>query len=489
MKHIISLCFILSLLSLNLYADNRELVDMGCALMIVIFFISLIQKDIKLSNLIRKQYLILFFGVFIFPLANAQTSHVKFETYKIDNVNTKGLNPNTKGNEEFDYGDFPYFGGTLFLAGEEYPHKSLITLIKEFWNPNQYEKFYEHGLEPDYELWKRSITGIIIQDWQNYEDGTWHHTYLTAEDFKFMRDSLPNLFHIRMHGNVEIRGYKGDNGTVNGYYEYPDGELPPYAFDKSYNNKKLNKKRQYNSIILPKNITSIGEYALANIIDLYLDSEEQWNYTFENGSTITDRPDAMRFWNDLYDGYIYLANLKNLKTIKDNAFLNTISTRIYLPENVEYIGENAFNSDIIKDRAINTNLDSITVTSPNVPNIFANSFGTKFKDAKIVTPNKKYYLNYKNDKLWGLSKNLTYFGYVSPNPIDIRLDKGKLIINIKDDATETGVVSSFQNEKKISDIELNTGNNTVNLNPQMEYKISVEAEEFNLKPYKVNTKN
>lgn len=98
-------------------------------------------------------------------------------------------------------------------------------------------------------------------------------------------------------------------------------------------------------------------------------------------------------------------------------------------------------------------------------------------------------MNYKNDKLWGLSKNLTYFGYVSPNPIDIRLDKGKLIINIKDDATETGVVSSFQNEKKISDIELNTGNNTVNLNPQMEYKISVEAEEFNLKPYKVNTKN
>ena len=32
------------------------------------------------------------------------------------------------------------------------------------------------------------------------------------------------------------------------------------------------------------------------------------------------------------------------------------------------------------------------------------------------------------------------------------------------------------------------GNNIVNLNPKMEYKISVEAEEFNLKPYRVNTK-
>lgn len=69
---------------------------------------------------------------------------------------------------------------------------------------------------------------------------------------------------------------------------------------------------------------------------------------------------------------------------------------------------------------------------------------------------------------------------------DIRLDKGKLIINIKDDATETGIVSCFQDGRKVSDIELNTGNNIVNLNPKMEYKISVEAEEFNLKPYKVN---
>ena len=165
-----------------------------------------------------------------------------------------------------------------------------------------------------------------------------------------------------------------------------------------------------------------------------------------------------------------------------------LSTRIYLPENLESIGENAFNSDIIKDRAINTNLDSIIVTSATQPKIAENSFGMKFKDAKIVAPSKKYYLNYKYDKQWGLSKNLTYFGYVSPNPIDIRLDKGKLIINIKDDATETGVVSCFQDGRKVSDIELNTGNNIVNLNPKMEYKISVEAEEFNLKPYRVNTK-
>lgn len=266
--------------------------------------------------MIKKLLFTLLFGVLVLPLANAQTSSMKIETYKIDNVSTRGINPNTKGDEEFDLGDFPYFGNTLIFMGEEYPHKSITQRIKEFWNPNRYEEFYKVGLEPDYELWKRSVNGIIIQDKQNPEDGTWHHTYLTAEDFKFMRDSLPNLCHVRMCGNVEIRGYKGENGTINGYYKYPDGEIPPYAFDKSYNNKKLNKKPQYNTIILPKNITSIGEYALANIIDLYLDSEEQFDYTFYNDSGNPDKPNAKRFWNDLFDGYIYLSNLKNLKRLR-----------------------------------------------------------------------------------------------------------------------------------------------------------------------------
>lgn len=160
--------------------------------------------------MIKKLLFTLLFGMLVLPLANAQTSFMKIETHKIDNVNTRGLNPNTKGDEEFDLGDFPYFGNVLIFMGEEYPHKSITQRIKEFWNPNRYEIFYKVGLEPDYELWKRSIQCIIIQDWQNPEDETWHHTYLTAEDFKFMRDSLPNLDEVRMCGDIEIRGYKGE---------------------------------------------------------------------------------------------------------------------------------------------------------------------------------------------------------------------------------------------------------------------------------------
>lgn len=427
----------------------------------------------------RKLIFTLLMMVFLFPSLNAQTSFDKVETFQINEVNTRGLSSKNNGtSEEFDYGEFTAFGCFMLMAGEKYPHQSLQYKVQTWYNPND-EIWKKTGVEPNYETWKRAITSLVYSDWQNPEDGTWHHTYLTAEDFRFMRDSLPELIEVRMGGSIEIRAYEGENGTLNGYHTYPAGEIPPYAFDKTYNIKKLNKKRQYRVVLLPKNTTSIGEYALANIIDLYLEDEKFFN---DNFSTVS------RFWDDNYDGYINLKNLKGLKTIKEGAFHNTISTRVYLPENLEYIGKNAFNSDIIKDRPINTNLDSIVVTSATPPIIEENSFGEKFKMAKIVAPSKKYYLNYKYDKQWGLSNKLTYFGYVSPNPIDIRLDKEMLIINIKTDATETGVVSCFQEGKKVSDIELTTGNNTVHLNPKMEYKISVEEEEFNLKPYKVNTK-
>ena len=86
--------------------------------------------------MIKKLLFTLFFGMLVLPLVNAQTSSMKIETYKIDNVSTRGINPNTKGDEEFDLGDFPYFGTTLIFMGEEYPHKPFTQRIKEFWNPN-----------------------------------------------------------------------------------------------------------------------------------------------------------------------------------------------------------------------------------------------------------------------------------------------------------------------------------------------------------------
>ena len=47
--------------------------------------------------MIKKLLFTLFFGMLVLPLVNAQTSSMKIETYKIDNVSTRGINPNTKG--------------------------------------------------------------------------------------------------------------------------------------------------------------------------------------------------------------------------------------------------------------------------------------------------------------------------------------------------------------------------------------------------------
>lgn len=409
----------------------------------------------------------------------AKTYSTKIETFQNNTTNTRGLDPNGKGSEAIDYGDSPGWSNIMIMKGEVYPHESLQYKVQTWYDPSGKGGFWDkYGIEPNYEVFKKTIVSLIYGDWQNPEDGTWHHTYLTAEDFRFMRDSLPNLYEVRMCDNLEIRAYEGTNGTLNGYHKYSANEIPPHAFDKSYNIKNLKRKVQYSTIILPKGTTSIAEFAFANIIDIYLDSKEQWYKSFGKEN---------RFWRDEYDGYIYLSDLKNLTTIKTGAFHNTISTRVHLPENLESIGENAFNSDIIKDRPINTNLDSIIVNSQNPPMIAENSFGKKFNNAKILIPNKNY-MDYRRNEFWGLSKNLTYTGYVSPNPVDIKLDKGVLIINIKNEATEAGTVSIFQGEKKVTEMGLKTGNNTVPLDSKMEYEILIDNEKFNLKPYKVNVK-
>lgn len=97
--------------------------------------------------MIKKLLFTLLFGMLVLPLANAQTSSMKIETYKIDNVSTRGLNPNTKGDEEFDLGDGPGWGNTLIFAGEYYPHRSIIQRIKECWNPDPNSEFWnEYGL-------------------------------------------------------------------------------------------------------------------------------------------------------------------------------------------------------------------------------------------------------------------------------------------------------------------------------------------------------
>ena len=98
----------------------------------------------------------LLFGMLVLPLANAQTSSMKIETFKIDNVNTRGLNPNTKGDEEFDLGKGPGWGSAMIMMGEKYTHESLQYKVQTWYNPSE-GYWDEYGIEPNYEDYKKTI--------------------------------------------------------------------------------------------------------------------------------------------------------------------------------------------------------------------------------------------------------------------------------------------------------------------------------------------
>lgn len=113
--------------------------------------------------MIKKLLFTLLFGMLVLPLANAQTSSMKIETYKIDNVSTRGLNPNvTEGDEAEDSGDGPVFGSTMIMMGENYPHQSLQYKVQTWYNPNDVE-WSKYDVEPNYETWKRVLEVLFME--------------------------------------------------------------------------------------------------------------------------------------------------------------------------------------------------------------------------------------------------------------------------------------------------------------------------------------
>jgi len=77
---------------------------------------------------------------------------------------------------------------------------------------------------------------------------------IDARDFKTMRDNMPVLSKPDIE-NVIIKAYTGTDGTNNDYMKitYPDNEVPQYGFCSWTNS--------ISSIILPKTVNSIGDFA------------------------------------------------------------------------------------------------------------------------------------------------------------------------------------------------------------------------------------
>jgi hypothetical protein len=81
---------------------------------------------------------------------------------------------------------------------------------------------------------------------------------IDARDVRFMRDSIKFLAHVDLSG-CSIIAYTGTDGTKYGSeVAYPANEMPEYSF-----HKMMSENPAQLSIVLPDNITSIGQFAFA----------------------------------------------------------------------------------------------------------------------------------------------------------------------------------------------------------------------------------
>lgn len=88
---------------------------------------------------------------------------------------------------------------------------------------------------------------------------------IDARDFKTMRDLMPNLSYVDI-SNAHIAEYTGNEGTNSTtVLTYPANTIPAYAF---YNKDLSIAKTSLKTILLPSNITAIGEKAFSDCTGL-----------------------------------------------------------------------------------------------------------------------------------------------------------------------------------------------------------------------------
>ncbi|MGE5395002.1 MAG: leucine-rich repeat protein [Candidatus Saccharibacteria bacterium] len=191
---------------------------------------------------------------------------------------------------------------------------------------------------------------------------------IDARDFKTMRDKMPLLTTLDLSG-ATIVGYYGTEGTgaSNAYYSYLPNEIPERAF-YTYNplTGRSYGKSSLTSIVLPTNITSIGNLSFAYCSGLT---------TMNISSSVT----AIN--NQAFDHCIHLTTVNipsSVKTIEYQAFYHCEGlVDITIPSSVTKIGYEAF--------ALCTNLASVAIAY-GVKTIETNAFWFCNKLTKVSIP-------------------------------------------------------------------------------------------------------
>lgn len=162
---------------------------------------------------------------------------------------------------------------------------------------------------------------------------------MDARDFRFIRDLLPFMESVDL-GDVSIQAYSGIEGTVAQITDYPEGEIPQYAFCPVVDGFD---RSMLKSVVLPKTANSIGEsaFGLCSGIDRVKipASVKQIESMAFIGCSGVFEVDSTNTEYASQDGLLYNKAVTKLLhcpiSLKDNCFL---------PNTVDSIGEFAFYS-------------------------------------------------------------------------------------------------------------------------------------------------
>lgn len=160
---------------------------------------------------------------------------------------------------------------------------------------------------------------------------------IDARDFSCMRNELPLLSELDL-GETSVEYYYGDGGTIidtrNSSYTYLASTIPPYAFLRSLYGGSYNYSLK--SIILPRNITSIGYKAFMYCLSL---------------KKILIPPAVKTIDSNVFYGCYGLTSLilpDSLTTISPELFRSCSSLEeVKLPDSLQSIGVYAF-QDCVK---------------------------------------------------------------------------------------------------------------------------------------------
>lgn len=148
---------------------------------------------------------------------------------------------------------------------------------------------------------------------------------IDARDFKLIRDKILFLEVLDLSG-VSIKAYSGTEGTNENISDYKENEVPPKAFDNSFDDRKS----RLTTVVLPETVTVIGEEAF---------SQCRAMKNFEIPSSVT----AISYYAFAGTGITSLIIPSSITTIGIQAFRGCKSLKsIELPSSITELGNAAF---------------------------------------------------------------------------------------------------------------------------------------------------